>query len=388
MDFGLTPEQEKMVAIAKKVAEEEFAPHIHELDENPSLLRNLFKKVCELGVGVGIIIPRKYGGNEAGHLTRMLVNIEFSKVYAPMGLVLQTVPMGLWALLHFGNEEQREKYILPVVKGERMACLAITEPTGGSDVTTIRTTAKKVGKEYIVNGSKVFITLAPEADFCIFTAKTKENPSEISLFLVEKGTEGFIQRVIDKRRGLQGAQVGNITFKDCKIPEENLIGKEGQGIRAALKSVVEVGRLGNTALAIGIAESAFEKTLKFLKERKLYGGKPLAGLQTIQFELVNMRMEIEASKLLAYRAAWLLDQGKTGLEAGGEIATAKVYSSETAKKVAFKVISLCGAYGTLTEFNLVKFLEYALETDPAAGANNICRMLIGRELTGVFTIGG
>ena len=385
LDFGLTPEQEKLKNIAKEFAEKELAPKARELDKNPVFPRDLLKKICELGIGVGAIIPKEYGGNAIGHLARILVNIEIAKASAFMGLALQTIPIGLWVLLHFGNEEQKKKYIPEVAKGEKIACLAATEPTGGSDIANVNTVAKKVGNNYVVNGSKVFITLAPESDVCLFTAKTE---SGVSLFVVEKGTEGLTLGPADEREGLRAAKVGGIRFKDCKIPEENLVGKEGQGLRAALKGITEVGRPGNIAMAVGISEAVLERTLQFLKDRKLYGGKALAGLQGIQFTLADMYMEIEASKLLAYKVGWLLDQGKTGVEIGKEIAATKAYTSEVAKKVAFKAISLCGAYGTLPGFDLIRYLRDALETDASAGANNVCKMLLGKELTGIFSLGG
>lgn len=229
-------------------------------------------------------------------------------------------------LLHFGNEEQKKQYIPPVVRGEKIMAMAVTEPSGGSDPASTGTKARLEGDHYVVNGSKCFITNGAIADACVFLAKTGEGAKGFSVFVVEKGTEGF-----------------------------------------------------EPGMALGIARAAYETAVQYAKDKQLYG-KPIAELQAIQFMLADMFMQTEAAKLLAYRAAWLLDQGKTGREIGKEIASAKAFSSEVARRNALTAIQIHGAYGTLPEFSLMRYLRDSLEAMSAGGTNEIMRTVIAREI--------
>jgi acyl-CoA dehydrogenase len=258
--------------------------------------------------------------------------------------------------------------------------MAVTEASGGSDPVSMMTRAKLKGNEYIVNGSKCFITNGRIADICVFIAKTGEGPNGLSTFIVEKGAEGFKAGMREKHSGLRAMEVSELIFNNCRIPEENLIGKEGDGLKASLATISEIGRTGCTGVALGVAEAAYEAALKFAKERTLYG-KPIAHLQAVQFMLADMVIGIEAAKWLAYYTSWLLDNGKSGKEIQKEIAVAKAYSSEVAREVALEAIQIHGAYGTLPEFHVMRFLRDALETVAAGGTNEIMRVIIGREIT-------
>jgi len=378
MDFKFTPEQEMLRKAMQEFAKRELLPKAQQLDLTGEFPRDIIKKIADLGL-IGIVIPPEYDGSNMGHLARMISIEELSKAYASFGLFLQATPLGLWVILHFGKEEQKKKYIPPVVRGEKIMCMAVTEPTGGSDPASIGTRAKLDGDHYIVNGSKCFITNAGIADICVFMAKTGEDPQSFSVFLVEKGTKGFEPGIREQHAGMRSMIVSEITFKNCKIPQEDLIGKEGDGLRASLKTVSEIGRTGNTGAALGIARAAYETALQYAKDKQLYG-KPIAELQAIQFMLADMHMQTEAARLLAYNAAWLLDQGKTGKEIAKEIASAKAFSSEVARRNALKAIQVHGACGTLPEFPLMRYLRDSLEAIAAGGTNEIMRAVIAREL--------
>jgi len=378
LDFSFTQEQEMLRAAMREFAEKELLPKASQLDESGEFPRDIIRKIADLGL-IGIVIPAEYGGSPMGHLARMISIEELSRAYASMGLFLQATPLGLWAILHFGNEEQKKAYIPPVVRGEKIMCMAVTEPTGGSAPQSIVTKAKREGDFYIIKGSKCFITNGAIADICVFVARTGEGSKGLSAFVVEKGTPGFEAGMREQHAGMRSMIVSEIIFKNCKIPKENLIGNEGDGLRATLKTVSEIGRMGNTGVALGIAKASYETALKYAKEKQLYG-KPIAELQAIQFMLADMHIETQAATLLAYHAAWLLDQGKTSREIAKEIAAAKAYSSEVARKNAIKAIQIHGAYGTLPEFHLMRYLRDALEAISAGGTNEIMRTVIAREI--------
>lgn len=378
MDFSLTPEQEMLRKAMQEFAEKELLPRAQQLDESGEFPRSIINKIADLGL-IGIVIPTEYGGSPMGHLARMISIEELSRAYASMGLFLQATPLGLWAILHFGTEDQKKKYIPPVVRGEKIMCMAATEPTGGSDPQSIKTRAKLEGDSYIVNGSKCFITNGAIADTCVFTARTGEGPTGLSAFVVEKGTKGFEPGMREQHAGMRSMIVSEIVFKNCRIPKEDLVGKEGDGLRATLKTISEIGRMGNTGAALGIARASYETALKFAKEKHLYG-KPIAELEAIQFMLADMSIQTQAARWLAYHAAWLLDQGKTGREIAKEIASAKAYSSEVARRNALTAIQIHGAYGTLPEFNVMRYLRDSLEAMSAGGTNEIMRTVIAREI--------
>jgi len=378
MDFNLTPEQEMLRKAMQEFAKRELMPKVKQLDQTGEFPTDIIKKIADLGL-IGIVIPQEYSGSNMGHLARMISIEELSRAYASIGLFLQASPLGLWVILHFGNEEQKKKYIPPVVRAEQIMCMAVTEPAGGSDPAAIGTRAKLDGDHYIVNGSKCFITNAGNADTCVFMARTGEGPQGFSVFVVEKDTEGYEPGMREEHAGMRSMNVSEITFKNCRIPKENLIGKEGDGMRASLKTVSEIGRTGNTGASLGIARAAYETALQYAKDRQLYG-KPIAELQAVQFTLADMHMQTEAARWLAYHAAWLLEQGKTGREIAKEIASAKAYSSEVARTNAIKAIQIHGACGTLPEFYLMRYLRDSLEAISAGGTNEIMRTVIAREI--------
>jgi butyryl-CoA dehydrogenase len=378
LDFDLNEEQEILRKTVRDFAQKELAPRALQFDERGEFPHDIARRLAELGL-VGITIPEEYDGSSMGHLARLVAIEEVSKAYPSMGLFLQAAPLGLWAILHFGTEEQKLRYIPPVVKGEKMMCMAITEPAGGSDPKAIRTTAKLDGDGYVVRGNKCFVTNGGVADTCVFLAKTGSNPNRFSLFVVEKGTPGFVVGARERHAGFRSMEITGLFFEDCQIPRENLIGKEGDGMRATLESVSEIGRTGNAAVALGIAEAAFQTAHAYAGERQLYG-RPIFQLQAIQFMLADMSVEIEAARWLACYAAWLLDCGRKGWEVMREIARAKLYTAEVARRVALAAVQVHGAYGMQAEFNAIGYLRDALETIAAAGTSEVMRSIISQGL--------
>jgi butyryl-CoA dehydrogenase len=378
VDFELDDETKILRRTVRDFIRRELQGRTLELDEKGEFPHEIAKKIAELGL-LGVIFPENYGGSAMGHLARAVSIEEISRVYPSMGLFLQATPMGLWTLLHFGNNEQKRRYIPPVLKGNEIMCMAVTEPAGGSDPTSMKTKAVLKGDKYIVNGSKCFITNGDIADSCVFVAKTNENPPQFSVFVVEKKTLGFTVGVREKHAGYRSMSITELFFEDCQIPAGNLIGKEGEGMKAALKAISEVGRMGNAAVALGIAEAAFETALEFSNEKQLYQ-KPIFDLQSIRFMLADTNVEIEAARWLTYYAAWLLDQGKTSKEIQKEIATAKLYTAETARKAALNAVQIQGASGTIPEFKAIRYLLDSLETIAAGGTNEIMKVIVSRNL--------
>jgi butyryl-CoA dehydrogenase len=378
VNFSFSAEQEVLRKMVRDFAEEELLPRAVQLDESHKFPRDLIKEIADLGL-IGIVFPTQYGGSPMGHVARMISIEELSRAYASIGAFLTAAPLGLWAVLHFGTEEQKKAYIPPVIRGEKVMCMAVTELGGGSDPGAIVTRARLEGDFYIVNGSKCFITNGGVADTCVFVARTGEGPKGLSAFVAERSAHGFESGMREQHAGMRSSIVSEIVFKDSKIPRKNLIGKEGDGLKAVLKAISEIGRTGNAGVALGIARASYETALRYAKERQLYG-KPIAELQGLQLMLADMSIETAAAKWLAYHAAWLLDEGRTGREISKEIAGAKVYSSEVARRNAISAIQIHGAYGTLPEFHVIRYLRDSLETIAAGGTNEVNRIIIGREI--------
>lgn len=375
MDFSLTREQEMLKKMVRDFAEGEVFPRITELDEKGELPYDLVKRMSQLGL-IGIFTPKDYGGSAMGFLARVLAIEEISRVYPPLGFFYEGNDGGLFLIQTLGSEEQKKKYLPPLCKGERISCFGVTEATGGSDPTTMLSTAELKDNDYILNGRKVFITLAGVADLCCVVAKTKER---FSAFIVEKGTPGFEAGRKENLLGLRSIPVGELVFTNCRVPKENLLGAEGDGLRGALTTIIFIARPGVSAIALGTARGLYETALKFAKERKLYGS-PIAELQAIQFALADMEMEIEASKWLCYYTAWLIDQGKSSREVSRHSARAKLFATEMAIKIGLSAIRILGGYGVTPEYQAIKRFNDALTLLPAAGTSEIMRVVIGREI--------
>ncbi len=375
MDFRLTREQEILRDTVREFALRELAPKALALDEKGEFIRDIVKKTAELGL-VGMITSKEYGGNGMGHLARMIAIEEVSRVYASLGFFLQTGPIGMYILENFGTDEMKKKYLPSLCRADLTIATALTESGGGSDPSTITTTAELVGNEYVINGRKVLISEATVCDLAVFVAKTGER---FNAFLVERGTPGFDTPRKENFPGLRSIPVGDLVFTNCRLPKSNLIGQEGRGITVAISGISAVGRTGVAGVGLGIAEGCYEAALKYAKERKLYG-KPIAELQAIQYMLVDSNLEIEAARWLCYYAAWLLDQGKSPRDAGDDIARCKLYACNIASQIALRTIQIMGGYGTIPEYEIVRRLNDSIELFTAAGTQEIMKNTIGRSI--------
>jgi len=375
MDFSLTREQEILRDTVREFAQRELAPNALALDEKGEFIRDIVKKTAELGL-VGIITSKEYGGSGMGHLARMIAIEEFSRVYASLGFFFQTGQIGMYILENFGTEEMKKKYLPPLCQADLIIATALTESGGGSDPSTMTTTAELAGDEYVINGRKVMISLTPVCDLAVVVAKTGDR---FSAFLVERGTPGLDTPNRENYPGLRGEPVGDLVLTNCRVPKSNLIGQEGRGLAVAISGIGAMGRTGVAGVGLGIAEGCYEAAVKYAKERELYG-KPIAELQAIQYMLVDSNLEIEAARWLCYYAAWLLDQGKSPRDAGDEIARCKLYACNIASQVALRAIQIMGGYGTIPEYEIVRRLNDSIELFTAAGTQEIMKNTIGRSI--------
>jgi butyryl-CoA dehydrogenase len=375
MDFNLTRQQEMLRDTVRQFADSELAPRALELDEKGEFPFDIIKRTGEMGL-IGVMTPKEYGGTEMGHLARMIVIEEISRVYPPLGFFFQTGHLGHYSIQNWGTEEQKAKYLPSLCKGEKVVCDAITEPSGGSDPTATQTTAQVEGNEFVINGRKVYITLAAVADLACVLAKSDD---KFNTILVEKGTPGFEIVRRENIAGFRTTPVNELAFTNCRVPKSNLIGQEGRGLGIGLTTISVIGRTGVAGIGLGIARGCYEAALRFAKERKLYG-KPIAELQAIQFALVDMNVDFEAAKWISYYAAWQIDQGADVRAIGPDIARAKLISCELANKVAPKAVQIMGGYGVSEEYHVVRRLRDALQLFPAAGTQEIMKVTIGRSI--------
>ncbi len=376
MDFSLSKQHEMLRNMVSEFAQAELSPKALELDEKGKFPFEEVKRAAALGL-VGIVISKKYGGAEMGHLARVIAIEEVSKAYPPLGFFLQVGSIGMYMLQTEGTEDQKQKYLPPLCKGEKIMAMALTEASGGSDPSAMQTMAKADGDVYVLNGRKQFISFVEAADLVCVTAKTDD---KFNVFIVEKGTPGFEIVRRDKHEGLRSIPVNEFALTNCRVPKANLVGQEGKGLGVTMSGIAVMGRMGAASVGLGIAQGCYEIALKFAKERKLYG-KRVADLQGIQFMLVDISTGIEAARLLTYKAACLLDQGKNAREAGTEIARAKLYACDLANDVAFKTVRILGGAGTTPEYQVTRRLRDALELLPAAGTQEIMKVVIGGGIT-------
>lgn len=377
MNFRFTQEQEMMRKMVRDFAQTEIAPHIESM-ENGEFPREILSKMAELGL-MGITAPESLGGSEMDFTSYIIAIHELSKVSATIGVILSVhTSVGTNPILYFGNEEQKQKYVPKLASGEYLGAFALTEPSAGSDAGSLKTKAVKQGEHYILNGSKVFITNGGEADTYIVFART--NPDEvgskgISAFIVEKDTPGFIIGKDEHKMGLHGSRTVQLTFEDAKVPAENLLGEEGEGLKIALANL-DVGRIGIAAQSLGIAEAALEHAVGYAKERVQFG-KPISAQQGVGFKLADMATSVEASKLLVYQAANLRTNN---LPCGKEASMAKLFASKTAMEVTTEAIQVYGGYGYTKDYPVERFFRDAKICEIYEGTSEIQRLVISKHL--------
>ncbi|MFB3924560.1 MAG: acyl-CoA dehydrogenase family protein [Syntrophales bacterium] len=372
--FELTKEQEMLKTMVREFADTELAPKSLELDKKGEFPREIVKKMASLGL-LGISTAKELGGSAMGHLAATLAIEEVARVYPSLAFCMEVSTGPLYALSHFGSDEQKKKYVRAILTAEKIMCIAATEPSGGSELTNLGTEAVSDGEDFVINGRKVFITGGGVSDYCILLAKTGERAS---IIMVEKGTPGFTIGRRQEQMGLKAVDVSELAFNDCRVPRENLIGKEGAGFPIAMTTFT-VARPAVGAIGLGIARGAFEIALKYAKERILYG-KPIARLQAIQFLLADMDMEIDAARWLVYAPGAALDKGVNPRDIVKQSARAKAAGAEAGVSVTRKAMEILGANGVSPEYHLARLLNDAMELIPATGTQQIMKVIQAGEI--------
>lgn len=380
MYFQLTEEQALIRETVRSFAVKELAPSAAERDEHERFDRALmFDKVAELGLA-GIVFPEEYGGAGADYLSYAIAVEELSRVCASTGVTLSAhLSLGANPVWLFGTEEQKQKFLCPMAEGRKLGAFALTEPTAGSDAGGTKTVAVRDGDEWVVNGSKIFTTNGGDAEIYVVFARTDKTAQKhhgISAFIVEKGTPGFSFGKKEKKMGIRSSPTCELVFENCRIPAGNLLGKEGEGFKIAMKTL-DGGRIGIAAQALGIAQGAYDEALKYTRERKQFD-QPIAGFQAVQFILADMALRIEASRLLVYQSAW---RASAGLPYGKESAMAKLSASETAMWVTTKAVQVHGGYGYTRDFPVERMMRDAKITEIYEGTSEVQRIVIGTAVT-------
>jgi butyryl-CoA dehydrogenase len=378
MEFKLGEEYEMIRQSVRDFAEGVLAPGVVDRDEKEYFDRSLFDKMGELGL-TGIPFEEEHGGAGMDYLAYAIAVEELGRVDPSAADTLSShLSLGAWPIWAWGTEEQKQKYLIPLVKGTKLGAFGLTEAGAGSDAIAMSCKADLDGDSYVLNGRKIFITNAEAADTYVVFART--GPKELrskafSAFIVEKGTPGFSFGKFEKKMGLRGTQNCDLVFEDCRIPKENLLGKEGDGFKMAM-ATLDGGRIGIAAQSVGIAQGAYEVAVAYAKERVQFG-KPISALQAIQFKLADMAVEIKASRLLTYDAAWKKSQN---LDFGTDAAMAKLKASETANWVANQAVQIHGGYGYTREFPVERIMRDAKITEIYEGTSEIQRVVIGNSI--------
>ncbi|WP_128895660.1 acyl-CoA dehydrogenase [Longirhabdus pacifica] len=377
MELHFTEQQKMVQNMVKDFANQEIAPFVEKMEEG-HFPQQILAKMGELGL-MGMTIPEQYGGAGMDFTSYILAIHEISKISAVVGGALSVhISVGTNPILYFGNEQQKQSYIPKLASGQYLGAFALTEPGSGSDAASLNTRANLDGDYYKLNGSKIFITNGGKADTYITFARTNPNEADnrgISAFIVEKDTEGLFIGKNEKKMGLHGSTAVPLSFEDAKVPKENLIGSEGEGFKIALANL-DIGRIGIAAQSLGIAEAALEYALAYAKEREQFG-KPISKQQGIGFKLADMATQVEAAKLLIYRAAYLKSEGKPCSQ---EASMAKLFASTAAMNITTEAIQIYGGYGYSKEYPVERLFRDAKVTEIYEGTSEIQRIVISKHL--------
>lgn len=377
MEFCLSPEQLMLQKACREIVENEVRPRAQEVDETEEFPVESVKVLGKSGY-LGTPFPKQYGGQGAGVLAYIMTVEELSKACGTTGVIVSAhTSLGGTPILEFGTEEQKQKFLVPLAKGEKLGAFALTEPNAGTDAASQRTTATLDGEHYVLNGSKIFITNAGKADIFIVMAMTDRSRGTrgISAFIVEKGTPGFSIGKKEKKMGIRGSSTCELVFENCRIPKENLLGQEGAGYKIAMKTL-DGGRIGIAAQALGIAQGAIDETVKYVKERKQFG-KAIASFQNTQFTLAEMQTKVDAARLLVYRAAILKEEKKPY---STEAAMAKLFAAEVAMEITTKAVQLHGGYGYTRDYPVERMMRDAKITEIYEGTSEVQKMVIAASV--------
>lgn len=379
MDFELTEEQKEIKRSVRQFAENEIRPHVMEWDEAQHFPHEILDKLANLGL-MGVTFPVEYGGAGLGYAEYVTVIEELARVDGSVAIIV-AAHTSLCAnhIYLAGTEEQKRRYLVPLARGEKLGCWSLTEPQAGSDAGGTRTTARLDGDTWVLNGSKTFTSNGTYADICVAMAVTDKTAHKhgISAFMIEKGTPGFRPGKKENKLGFRASDTAEVIFEDCRIPKENCLGQPGEGFIDSLK-VLDKGRISIAALAVGMAEGAYEASVSYAKQRRQFG-KPIAAFQAIQWKLADMATEIEAARLLTFRAASLADRGRRVTQEGS---MAKLFAGEVAVRVANEAVQVHGGYGFIKDYPVEKFYRDVKLCTIGEGTSEIQRMVIARELLG------
>jgi len=373
IDFTFTEEQEMFRKAAREFAETQVAPHVADMEKTGEVSQAVVKALAEADM-MGLTVPEEYGGLGLGYMARLIALEEISRISVATAMMLQVFALGIDPINRFGTEEQKKKYLPGLAKGERLATVGVTEPTGGSDPTGGRTTYRKDGDDYIINGRKCFITNSHIADTITVLAKSEDDPKSFCAFVIEMGTEGFKATHVEHKVGFRGCNTGELSLEDCRVPKSQLLGEEGKGLKVSMTAIGDVGRGGMVGCALGLQAACLEASIKFANERILYG-KPISKLQAIQNKIAEMKVDLEAGRLLGYRAAAMHDAGG---RSSNEFAVAKYYTTEAAQKAAKIAVDIHGGYGCMEEYAVSRYWRDAAVLGPSAGTSDIMKVIIAR----------
>ena len=386
MDFMLDKQHEMVRTLFKEFAEKEVKPLAQEVDETEVFPRVTVEKMAKAGF-MGIPIPKEYGGQGADVLTYAMCVEELSKVCGTTGVIVSAhTSLCCDPILTFGTEEQKQKYLVPLAKGEKLGAFGLTEPGAGTDAQGQQTKAVLDGDEWVLNGSKIFITNGKEADVYVIFAvtgmieKRGKMMKEISAFIVEKGTPGFAFGTKENKMGIRGSSTYELIFTDCRIPKANMLGAQGKGFNIAMHTL-DGGRIGIAAQALGLAEGALDRTVEYVKERKQFG-RAIGAFQNTQFQLADMATKTKAAQFMVYAAACKKDEytKNSKVSYSVEAAQAKLYAAEVAMEVTTKAVQLHGGYGYIREYDVERMMRDAKITEIYEGTSEVQRMVISANL--------
>ena len=373
MDFTLDKKHEMARSLFREFAENEVKPLAQETDETEQFPAETVKKMAKYGF-MGIPVPKEYGGQGCDPLTYVMCVEELSKVCATTGVVVSAhTSLCIDPIMTYGTEEQKQKYLVPLAKGEKIGAFGLTEPSAGTDSSMQQTTAVLDGDEYVLNGTKVFITNAGYADIYVVIAMTDKSKGNkgISAFIVEKGTPGFSVGKKERKMGIRGSATCDLIFENCRIPKENILGKEGQGFKIAMQTL-DGGRIGIASQALGIMQGAIDECVKYVMERRQFG-KKIGQFQNTQFELADMATKAEAAKLLVYEAAATKDAGKPYSHLS---AMCKYFAGSTASDITRRCLQLFGGYGYTRDYPVERMMRDAKITEIYEGTSEVQKMVI------------
>ena len=379
MDFALTEDQQIFQRMVRDFATNEIEPVAAQVDEEEKFPAENVRKMAELGL-MGVSIAEEYGGSGGDSMHLVIATEEIARACASTSTIfLASLSLACYPIYLFGTEEQKRRFVVPVAKGQKLACFALTEPGAGSDAAAIQTTATLRGDHYVLDGTKIFITNGAEADIAVVfaTADKSLRHKGIVALMVEKGTPGFSVGKKERKLGVRGSSTAELVFQSCQVPVGNRLGEEGGGFRVAM-GAIDASRINVAAQAVGIARAGLEASLAYAQDRQQFG-RAISGFQAVQWMLADMATQVDAARLLAYRAAFLKNQGLPYLK---EAAMAKLFAAETAMSVTTKAVQIHGGYGYIKDYPVERYFRDAKITEIYEGTSEMQRMTIAKQLVG------